>query len=494
MKKIISMLAVALSLMACTSDPEVELTDQNVVVNLSAPVFDQSSIGLYKGVFTTANAKYRGTVEIRIPQQPENSTHEYYPSATIVLQTGKVLELKADQMISQGQEIADLQFSGAKASFSFSVNADGTEPSMANETYIGMESGIVVLKQTSLGPVTPITGTWTCDVCSPFMGSGQTQTFNMVSPAAGGSGALVTQTTLETTIYDGTGVQDSCDGPYLDVNRCKVSGSFDPFNNGNDLTWDGTHLYRESADGSLFFGNWSWQSNSNGVLSGSFVTDGVVATTLGTSIFFREDFQGFTGAGFAPAPTAGQLDSTRWIVGGLSDGADLGYGDTAATADTDWTRGTSNGAGIVTGGVYAFDFTAPATNRILGAQASVSDFDPGFFEYRVLNDTGAPLSDFYSSFELSALNKEDRAEDIDVYYAVSSGGTPPTFPADYTNFASFTSTAIADDAVETSLLDITFSATVPAFELIHIRFVIDDTGGTGFRDAVGIDNVILIGI
>jgi hypothetical protein len=32
-------------------------------------------------------------------------------------------------------------------------------------------------------------------------------------------------------------------------------------------------------------------------------------------------FTGFTGAGFAPTPAAGQLDSDLWRVTGLSDGA-----------------------------------------------------------------------------------------------------------------------------------------------------------------------------
>lgn len=490
MKKLTLLLVSALIVWACTTDEKLVQDPENVNTNLAAQINDQSNIGLYKGVFTTLNAKYRGTVEVRIPQQVANSNLDYYPTATIVMHDGKEIELKASEMVSHGEEIVDLEFVGNKARFLFSVNSDGTDPLMAEERYLGMESGIVVLKETSLGPVTPITGTWSCDVCNPFM-TGADQTFNMISPASGGSGALTTQATLNGVDYDGTGSQDSCDGPYAGVNRCKVDGSFDPFGNGNNVSWDGTHLYRETGDGSLFFGNWTWQSNSNGELSGSFVTDGTVAATLGSSVFYREDFQGFTAAGFAPTPSAGQLDSTRWIVAGVSDG-DLTYGDTGDTDD--YARGTSDGTGgILLGGVYAFDFTPPATNRMLGAMASVGDFDPGYLEFRVLNTTGAPLTEFYVSFELSALNSGDKAMDVDVSYGVTSGGG---VPASYTNFASFTSTEGADDAVEISLQDNSFmpAGGVPALELIHIRFDIDDASGFGFRDPVGIDNVILIGI
>jgi len=491
MKKLITIMLAAVTIASCSTESDLQVNDDpsNVIANLAAQTNDQSNIGLYKGVFTTLNAKYRGTVEIRVPQQMSNSNMNNYPSATLTLHDGKIIELKAQETVMVGADIVDLEFTGSKARFLFSVNADGTEPLLAEENYLGMESGIIVLKETSLGPVTPITGTWTCDVCSPFMGGGQTQTFNMISPGAGGAGALTTQTTLSSTAYAGTGSQDNCNGPFLDINRCSVSGSFDPFGNGNNVTWDGTHLYRDTGTGSLFFGNWSWQSNSNGVLSGEFITDGVVAATLGSSVFFREDFTGFTAAGFAPAPSAGQLDSTRWIVGGLSDG-DLAYG---ATGDTgDYARGTSNGTGgILSGGVYAFDFTSPATNRILGAQASVDDFDPGYIEFRVLNTTGVDLTQFYVSFELSALNREDKAVNISVSYGVSLGGTPPAlFSAP---FATFTSTELQDGAVEISLLDNVIAPTLPTLENIHIRFSIDDASGAGFRDPVGIDNVFVIG-
>lgn len=495
MKKVFTLMLMVVVFASCSTENELQLNEDpsNVIANLAAQTYDESNIGLYKGVFTTLNAKYRGTVEIRVPQQIPNSNIDDYPSATLELQDGKTIELKAQETVLAGQDIVDLEFEGSKVRFLFSVNADGSEPLLAEETYLGMESGIVVLKETSLGPVTPITGTWTCDVCSPFMGGGQTQTFNMISPAAGGSGALTTQATLNMTDYDGTGTQDNCNGPFLDIYRCSVSGSFDPFGNGSDLTWEGTHLYRDTGSGSLFFGNWSWQSISNGVLSGEFVTDGSVSTILGTSVFFRENFNDFTAAGFDSAPAAGQLDSDVWIAGGFNGGSGtMDYGDSRASGG-DFGQGTNDGGGVTTSGVYAFDFTAPYSNRCLGVQPTASDFTEGFFEFRV---GAGGLNDFYVAYDLLALNNEGRSSDIRVYYGVStgSGATAPSYPGDFSAaLSTWTTTEAADGTVETSLQNHTFSIAVPAGENLHIRFVSDDVGGSGDRDELGIDNVLLIG-
>src|SRR5690606_37030536 len=59
-----------------------------------------------------------------------------------------------------------------------------------------------------------------------------------------------------------------------------------------------------------------------------------------------------TGAGFAPAPTGGQLNSNAWAVTGMSDGA-LNFGNSVSTGDH--ARGqNSDPGGVSTGGIYAF--------------------------------------------------------------------------------------------------------------------------------------------
>lgn len=487
MYKILTMLVVTLTLVSCTSEPENNQELLNGSAHWIAPQYDRSNIGLYKGVFTTLNAKYRGTVEIWIPPSSDQYNTLLYPSGRLLLQNGTEIELKGQQMVVEGEDIFELEFLGSKFRFLFSVDSYGSTPVISEVSYLDMEAGIIALKETSQEVLTPVTGTWNCSACNIFM-TGVDQTFNMITANSGA--VITTQTTLNGTLYDGTGLADDCVGPYLNISRCVVEGNFDPFGNGNHVDWQGTQLSSDITGGYIYFGNWYWPSNSSGLLNGTFISDGATASLVGSSLLYFEEFQEFLGNGFSPNPLADQLDSDLWIAGGISDG-DVDYGETAITGDH--ARGTSEG-GETTGGIYAFDFVPPTTNWTLGAQPTGSDFSEGFFEFRQFNQTAATLQDHYLSSFLMAFNNADRSSTIQVYYGVSSnGGLPPTFPDDFTLINSFTTTATADDMVESEFLDTSFVAVVPPMEYLHVRYVIDDAGGTGSRDEIGIDSIVLLG-
>ena len=121
---------------------------------------------------------------------------------------------------------------------------------------------------------------------------------------------------------------------------------------------------------------------------------------------FTEDFAGFTGAGFAPNPTSGQLDSDTWIVKGLSAG-DLDFGDTGTSGD--YARGSSAG-GVSTGGVYAFN--TGGGNTILGVQPGGSDWTPGDFRLKLQNGTGTAITQLDISYEIWVLNNTSRANSL----------------------------------------------------------------------------------
>src|SRR5215510_3505689 len=71
-----------------------------------------------------------------------------------------------------------------------------------------------------------------------------------------------------------------------------------------------------------------------------------------------ESFSGYTGAGFAPSPAGGQLDSDEVRVTGLSDGSGIcASGATCTTGD--FARGSSAG-NESTGGIYAFTVSSGA--------------------------------------------------------------------------------------------------------------------------------------
>ncbi|NLG35884.1 MAG: hypothetical protein GX548_11080 [Lentisphaerae bacterium] len=74
-------------------------------------------------------------------------------------------------------------------------------------------------------------------------------------------------------------------------------------------------------------------------------------------------FDGFTGSGFSPQPSAGQLDSDNWIVSGLSDGS-LTWGGTQDSGD--FARGSRTFGAITQGGIYSF--TDSPGGNCLGVQ------------------------------------------------------------------------------------------------------------------------------
>ena len=116
MKKHLLLLALAVAATACSIEPELNEDSPNQGVNLAAPVYDESNLGVYKGTFTTNNAKYRGTVEIRI-SEGNKRTYSNYTQATVTLQTGKVITLKAQQDVVYNESLESLVFKGEKMSF-----------------------------------------------------------------------------------------------------------------------------------------------------------------------------------------------------------------------------------------------------------------------------------------------------------------------------------------------------------------------------------------
>lgn len=196
----------------------------------------------------------------------------------------------------------------------------------------------------------------------------------------------------------------------------------------------------------------------------------------------REPFDDFTGAGFAPDPAAGQLDSDDWVVTGLSDG-DLAFGATGTTGD--YARGTAAGA-VTEGGVWAFEVAA--SDPALGAQPSMTDLTPGAFVTRFTNGTGGALASFTIAYECWQLNDEARATDVSVEITVD-GATESPAELDCTG------TVAADGSpawVSESLSTVyTPSAPIGDGDTVEIRFAFSHRGGGSAYDQVAIDDLIL---
>lgn len=200
------------------------------------------------------------------------------------------------------------------------------------------------------------------------------------------------------------------------------------------------------------------------------------------AVIFTENFNSFAGAGFAPTPGAGQLDSDIFRAGIFGDApATLLYGGTATTGD--FARGLAAGA-VTTGGIYAS--TANGADRALLVQPSTGDFDPGFIELRVLNTTGAALTDFTVDFEWIVRNDQTRTQTLTFQYST-----------DGTNFISVPAASITSDSGAAGVLStLPDQAVIAGLNIIDggfifFRWAAGASTGSGSRDEVGIDDIVV---
>ena len=192
------------------------------------------------------------------------------------------------------------------------------------------------------------------------------------------------------------------------------------------------------------------------------------------------DFTGFTGAGFAPTPTSGQLDSDLWRVTGLSDNSSPNFGDTLTSGD--FARGSSTGS-VTTGGIYAFD--VGGGNIILGVQPTGNDFTPGDITLKLQNTTGNTISNLYVAYKVWYYNDQDRSSSLDFYYSLDDVSyTGPIF-AFTTPQASDVSPVWQSQSFATTLNDVNLAS--GAF--IYLQWKSDDVAGSGSRDEFGIDDI-----
>ena len=193
------------------------------------------------------------------------------------------------------------------------------------------------------------------------------------------------------------------------------------------------------------------------------------------------DFTGFGGQGFAPSPTAGQLDSNIWRVTGLSDG-DGTFGGTYTTGD--FARGTAAGA-VSTGGVYSFDVDGNG-NTTLGVQPGGSDFTPGDFTLKIENTTGNAVADVYVSYKIWTYNDQDRANSLNFSWSLDDTTYTAVASLDYTTPGTKDATPTWTSVSRSTTLT---GVNLPAGGFLYLKWTGDDVSGSGARDQYAIDDV-----
>lgn len=203
---------------------------------------------------------------------------------------------------------------------------------------------------------------------------------------------------------------------------------------------------------------------------------------LNTGILVQIDFAEFTGAGFDPIPTSGQLNSDEWRIEGLSDG-DLTFGGTGTTGD--YARGTSSG-GETTGGCYSFDYgTGDAS---FGIQPTGTDFTSGEITLRLQNMTGATLNQLNIQYDVFVYNDQDRANSFNFSYSDDDVSYIDIPGLDYTSVE-------VGDAIPT-WVSVTRATSIIGLSisdggLIYLRWTGDDVSGSGSRDEFALDNILI---
>jgi hypothetical protein len=138
------------------------------------------------------------------------------------------------------------------------------------------------------------------------------------------------------------------------------------------------------------------------------------------------DFTGFTGAGFAPNPTAGQLDSDTIIVWGQQQNQTPAFGSTLT--DSSFASGAVNGSATPNNlgqGIYALT-TMPAPNggTALGWRTGGGWVPDTYLIFHILNTSGSTIPSIRINYDLWYLDAGTQSHPATLYHG--SGANPTT--------------------------------------------------------------------
>lgn len=203
-----------------------------------------------------------------------------------------------------------------------------------------------------------------------------------------------------------------------------------------------------------------------------------------------ETFDGFTGAGFAPVPGPGQLDSDHWRVIGLSDGAGT-FGGTHTSGD--FAQGSSGGS-VTTGGVYGFDVdNAAGVNRALGLQPTGVDVNPGTLTLMLLNGTGNAVPFWDISYDIWTYNDQNRGSSFNFASSTDDITYSPVSLLDFTTPVTADATALW--VLTRQSVRLSFGpAGIPVDGTLFLQWQTADAGGSGSRDQIALDNVSITAV
>ncbi len=448
MKKLIMFLFVGALFTACSTDKElIESQDGSADYALDLSAYDNSNLGVYKGVFSTLDSEARATFEIEIKKGTESR-------ASLTLVGGQEVKFSTAAAIEEDVNLENVVFTSGDSSFKFSVNRDGSNPTFSEVFYVGSEGAMKAIKETSRLAVTTQTGTWGCTTgCS---GSG---TWNLMFTSGDGTGAYGAGTGMESMImFNGSDIgtpdentQSDCVDAG-DITTCDLLGAtLNVPTAGGPVFFEGTHSYTTAASSNCSEASGTW---SAGVLSGTWTSD-AVCFGFGNFDFdaipFTPNAEGsgcatsdniFTVADFTASGIAGSCGSGSsdvWLsfnaaATGLTITVNEGGGisspwftvyDAATVTEVDCIAGGGFGAVSLSGLTVGVDYLLQVSSSV-DLEFCVEDFDV---------PTGPPANDLCGDAEAIACGDtvsgntttatdSDTSRGNDVWYTFDGSSQP----------------------------------------------------------------------
>jgi len=190
----------------------------------------------------------------------------------------------------------------------------------------------------------------------------------------------------------------------------------------------------------------------------------------------------FSGSGFTNNPTSGQLDADAWATTGLSDNnKDFGTANTSG----DHARGTNDG-GVSTGGLYGFD--VGGGNMALGIQPTGSDWTPGTITLKIDNNSTSVINNMDIDYTVYVRNDQNRASTFNFSISYTNTSYSDVTSANHTTPQSSGSTAwvVNSKSIQLSGLQIDPGTSY------YIRWSGSDAGGSGSRDELALDDILIV--
>lgn len=506
MKKISLLLLTAMiATVSCTKETEsvnetADLTQQLAV--------EDTNIGIYKGVLSTLNSESRASFVVTIPDASNATLKNHQPSTVVTFENGTTITLEADAL-QYNKTSSTVIFQNDQMSLTFSVEEDGSNPTVSNVTYNNLPSSAIVAKETSRAPVTPLTGTYVCENCGahPTLGTGAEQSFNnlVITPVDDEPATVMTDIVLGSNSFNGTATQQDCNTIGNFTSCAITTGTINT--PGTAATFTGSQTYNNEATGandcSDVSGDWEWVTTNFGTLSGTFQSNEICVTPA--QPLYEEDFLGFRGQGLSPDKiVAGTLDSNVIKITGLGSGTtDMDFGETRTSDDHNKYARSSKLWNIDDlmnkPGVYDLRTDTGVDpnvvkNRRLGFQPKGGTFNAGFVTIRVQNTSGVALNEVTVSYDLLSLNSGNGSARFNSFYSTDDNA--------YTNINSLNySTTQAGDTtpvIESNTMTETISVSVPVDGFFYLQFKCSNDNSSGNSDSadqdqVALDNIVITG-